>query len=176
LVRGRVVSRGSPLAGVDVISLPDPQAYAESADSTDVKGGDARTGADGGFVVSLAPRGGGEVRVGGGDYPVRRFPLPRVSVPLVDLGDIELGGPIEVTFALDQDPGCDMRAIGPIGRMGLQVIGASRTLTAVFTITFPEEGTWEVHLVCGRAERPLAPALVSITQASAGKELRMQVR
>lgn len=176
LVRGRVVSRGSPLGGVDVISLPDPQAYAESADSTDVKGGDARTGADGRFVVSLAPRGGGELRVGGGDYPIRRFPLPRAPVPIVDLGDIELGGPIEVTFALDQDPGCDIGATGPIGRTGLQVIGGSRTMAGVFTVAFPEEGTWEVHLVCGRAERALAPALVSITQASAGKEMRMQVR
>lgn len=176
LVRGRVVSRGSPLGGVDVISLPDLQAYAESADSTDVKGGDARTGVDGRFVVSLAPRGGGELRVGGGDYPIRRFPLPRVPVPIVDLGDIELGGPIEVTFALDQDPGCDIRATGPIGRTGLQVIGGSRRTAGVFAVAFPEEGTWEVHLVCGRAERPLAPALVSITQASAGTEVRMQVR
>jgi hypothetical protein len=176
LVRGRVVSRGSPLAGVNVLSLPDPEAYAQSADSTDVKGGDARTGADGSFVVSLAPRGGGEVRVGGGDYPVRRFPLPRVPVPVVDLGEIELGGPIEVTFALDQDPGCDIRATGPIGRTGLQVIGGSRTSGGVFTIAFPEEGTWEVNLACGRVERSLAPPLVSITQASAGKEIRMQVR
>jgi hypothetical protein len=175
-VHGRVVAGGKPLAGVDVISLPDPQMYAQAADLTDVKGGDGRTGLDGYFIVSLAAAGGGEVRIGGGSYPIRRFPLPRTPVPVVDLGDIDLGASIQVTVVLDRDPGCDIRATGPIGRSGLQVIGGNRAAPGVFTIAFPEEGTWEVHLLCGRDEHALAPSLVSITQANAGKEIRMEIR
>jgi len=175
-VRGRVVAGGKPLSGVDVISLPDPHVYARAADLTDVKGGDARTGSDGRFVVSLAPGGGGEVRIGGGSYPIQRFPLPPTPVPVLDLGDIDLGAPIQVTIVLDRDPGCDIRATGPIGRSGLQVIGGTREGPGLFTIAFPEEGTWDVHLLCGHDEHALIPALVSITQAHAGKEVRMVIR
>ena len=175
-VRGRVVAGGKPLAGVDVISLPDPVAYAQAADLTEVKGGDARTGGDGRFAVSTAPGGGGELRIGGGAYPIRRFPLPRAPLPIVDLGDIELGVPIEVTILLDRDPGCDLRATGPVGRAGLQVIGGSRTAPGLFRITFPEEGLWEVHLACGRDELALAPTVITITQGSAGSTLRFVVR
>lgn len=175
-VRGRVVSRGEPVAGVDIVSLPDTQAYLQSADMTDLKGGDGRTGGDGRFAVTLSPAGGGEVRVGGGRYPIRRFPLPRRATPVVDLGDIDLGAPLDVTIVLDQDPGCEVRATGPIGHAGLQVIGGSRIAPGLFRITFPEEGTWEVQLACGRNERPLAPGLVTITQATAGKEMRFVVR
>jgi hypothetical protein len=116
------------------------------------------------------------VRVGGGNHPIRRFTLPRAPIPLVDLGDIDLGGPIEVTVVLDRDPGCDIRATGPIGRSGLQVVGGTRAGPGLFNIAFPEEGTWEVHLLCGRDEHALVPAFVSITQANAGKEVRMAVR
>jgi hypothetical protein len=175
-VRGRVMAGGKPMAGVDVISLPDPQAVAQAADLTDIKGGDGRTGADGRFAVSVAPGGGGEVRVGGGRYPIRRFPLPRAPLPLVDLGDIDLGAPIEVTITLDREPGCDVRATGPVGRSGLQVITGTRVGPGLFRITFPEEGTWQVHLLCGRDEHALVPSLVSITQANSGKEIRMVVR
>jgi hypothetical protein len=175
-VRGRVVAGGKPLSSVDVISVPDPQTYAQAADLTDVKGGDSRTGADGRFIVSLAPGGGGEVRIGGGSYPIRRFPLPPTPVPVVDLGDIDLGSPIQVTIVLDRDPGCDIRAIGPVGHSGLQVIAGARSGPGLLTIAFPEEGTWEVHLLCGHDEHALVPALVSITQANAGKEIRLVIR
>jgi hypothetical protein len=175
-VRGRVASAGKPLAGVDVISLPDPEAYAQAADLTEVKGGDARTGADGRFAVSMAPGGGGELRVGGGAYPIKRFPLPRAPLPIVDLGDIELGVSIEVMILLDRDPGCEVRATGPIGRAGLQVIAGSRTAPGLFRVPFPEEGLWQVHLACGRDERALAPTAISVTQGSAGSTVRFVVR
>jgi hypothetical protein len=175
-VRGRVVAGGKPLAGVDVISLPDPQTYVQAADLTEVKGGDARTAADGRFFVSMAPGGGGELRIGGGAYPIRRFPLPRAPLPIVDLGDIELGLPIDVTILLDRDPGCDVQATGPIGRAGLQVIAGSRTAPGLFRIAFPEEGFWEVHLACGRDERPLAPTVIIVTQGSAASTVRLVVR
>jgi hypothetical protein len=116
------------------------------------------------------------VRVGGGSHPIRRFPLPRAPLPIVDLGDIDLGAPIEVSVTLDRDPGCDIRATGPVGRSGLQVIVGTRAAPGLFRIAFPEEGTWEIHLLCGRDEHALVPSLVSITQANRGKELRLLIR
>ena len=94
-VRGRVTVGGVPAAGVDVISVPNPLAFERARDPVDVKGGDARTAADGRFVLALAPGGGGQLRIGGGRHPVVRIPLPRQPVPLLELGDIELGRPIE---------------------------------------------------------------------------------
>jgi hypothetical protein len=175
-VRGRVVMAGKPLAQADVISLPSPEAFSSAADLVDLKGGDTRTGEDGRFAVMLAAGGGGELRVGGGTLPIRRIPLPRAPVPLLDLGDIELGSPLELAIVLDQDSACDLRATGPIGQSGLQIITGARTGPGLFRIVLPEAGLWAFELLCGKEERPLAPPTVLLTPASAGKEFRFAVR
>jgi hypothetical protein len=176
LVRGRVVSGGRPLEGVPVVSVPDPQAIRDAIDPIDLKGGDARTGVDGRFVVSQSAAGGGELRVGGAPYAVRRLSLPRVPSPLIDLGDVDLGTPIVVTIALDQDPGCDLRAAGPVGQTGLQVVSGQRSGPGLFRLALPEAGMWELGLACGRVERALSPSVVSIDAARAGQEVRVMVR
>ena len=84
-------------------------------------------------------------------------------MPIVELGDIDLGRGITLSIALDQDPGCDLRAAGPIGRAGLRIVTATRTGPGLFRMTLPEEGSWEFGLVCGRDERALAPAVVRVT-------------
>jgi len=166
IARGRVLAGGTPAAGVDVTVVPDPYAAALAEDLVDLKGGDARTGLDGRFAVTLAVGGGGEVRVGGGTHPVRRVPLPAARVPIVELGDIELGHGVSVSIALDEDPGCDVRAAGPIGRAGLRIVTATRTGPGLFSMTLPEEGTWEFGLLCGRDERALLPSVVRVTGQS----------
>ena len=175
-VRGRVVMAGKPLARADVISLPGPDAFAGADDFVDLKGGDARTGEDGRFAVMVAASGGGELRVGGGALPIRRIPLPRVPVPLLDLGDIDLGSSLELAIVLDQDSACDLRATGPIGQSGLQIVMGARTAPGLFRIVLPEAGLWAFELLCGKEERPLSPATVQVTPASAGKEFRFAVR
>ena len=175
-VRGRVVMAGKPLAQADVISLPSPDAFSDADDLVDLKGGDTRTGEDGRFAVMLAAGGGGELRVGGGTLPIRRIPLPRAPVPLLDLGDIDLGSPLELAIVLDQDSACDLRATGPIGQSGLQIVTGARTGPGLFRVVLPEAGLWAFELLCGREERPLAPATVQVTPASAGKEFRFAVR
>ena len=100
--RGRVLAGGKPVAGVDVISVPDPAAYGAAQDPIDLKGGDARTALDGRFSLSLPSGGGGELRIGGGAYAVTRVALPRAPLPLVDLGDIELARAVAVAVVLDQ--------------------------------------------------------------------------
>jgi hypothetical protein len=176
IARGRVLVGGKPAAGVDVIAVPDPSAFAASADPIDLKGGDARTDREGQFSIALAPGGGGELRVGGGTRPVRRVPLPRVPLALVELGDIELGAPIVVNVTVDQDPGCDLRATGPIGRSGLQILAASRAGPGLFRLTLPEEGLWELGAVCGGDERPVTPAVVRITAGDRPQEVKLMIQ
>jgi hypothetical protein len=176
VARGRVLSGGQPAAGVDVLSAPDPEAYSTAADPIDLKGGDARTGADGRFAVALAPLAGGELRIGGGRYPTVRVTLPRLALPLVELGDIELGRAIALSIVLDQDPGCDLRVTGPIGKTGLRMIAATRTGPGLFSITLPEEGSWEFVLSCGRVERAVAPAVVTFSAHDGPRDVHLIVR
>ncbi len=175
-VRGRVLAGGKPLAGVDVISLPRPEAFMAADDPVEVKGGDTRTGQDGRFEVTLAASGGGELRVGGGTRPIKRIPLPREPVPLLDLGDIDLGSPLEITIVLDQESACDVRATGPIGQSGLQIVTAVRTGPGLFRMVIPEPGMWVFGLLCSGDERALSPPVIQISPATAGKEVRFSVR
>lgn len=174
--RGRVLRAGKPVAAVDVISLPGPEAVRSADDLVDLKGGDTRTGEDGRFAVMLAAIGGGELRVGGGVHPIRRIPLPRAPAPLVDLGDIDLGSPLEITIVLDQESACDVRATGPIGQSGLQIVMAAPTGPGLFRIVLPEPGLWAFGLLCGGEPRPLSPLTMQITPAHAGKEVRFSIR
>jgi hypothetical protein len=176
VARGRVMAEGKPLGGVDVFSAPDPGTYASAVDPIDLKGGDARTGPDGRFSIALAPGGGGELRVGGGPYAVMRVPLPHAALPLVELGDIELGRGLSVSVALDQDPGCDLLATGPVGKTGLHIVNATRTGPGLFSVALPEEGSWEFVLMCGRVERTLTPSIVAISTGSGPHEVHLIVR
>ena len=175
-VRGRVLRAGKPIADVDVISVPAPEAFRNADDFIDLKGGDTRTGADGRFAVMLAASGGGELRVGGGIHPIKRVPLPRAPAPLLDVGDIDLGSPLDIRIVLDQETPCDARATGPIGRTGLQIVMASPTGPGMFRIVLPEPGLWSFALLCGREPRALSPLIMEITEAHAGKEVRFQIR
>jgi hypothetical protein len=174
--RGRVVRAGKPVAGVNVMSLPALEAFRTAEDPIDVKGGDARTGEDGRFAVMLAASGGGELRVGGGVFPTRRIPLPRVPVAVLDLGDIDLGAPLEITIVLDQDSPCDVRAIGPVGQSGLQIVPGTRAGPGLFRLALPEPGLWAFGLQCGREERPLSPPAVQLSPAHNGKEVHFSIR
>jgi hypothetical protein len=179
IVRGRVLIAGKPAPGVDVIGVPAQDAFRSAEDLLDLKGGDARTGPDGRFTVTPAAAGGGELRVGGGKASIRRIPLPRVAPPLLDLGDIELGSPLDITIVLDQDPaamGCDVRAAGPAGQSGLQIVGAVRTAPALYRMVVPEPGVWVFQLLCGKEGRPLVPPTMQISAGTSGKEVRFSVR
>ena len=175
LVRGRVVSGGQPLAGVDVVSVPDAEAMMRTRDITDVKGGDAKTGPDGRFVVALASTAGGELRIGGGSYAIRRVPLPRSAKTSVDLGDIDLEAPIELQIAIEGDPGCTLQAVGPIGKIGLQVVTAVREPTG-HRLAVPEPGLWQFGLACAAGRRSLMPDSIQVTRAMAGTSVQFAVR
>lgn len=175
VIRGRVVAGGRPLEGVDVIGVPDQDTVRNAADLLDVKGGDARTGRDGRFAV-FVPSAGGELRIGGGRFAVRRIPLPRPAPASLDLGDIDLGAPIAISVVLNDDPECVVRAAGPVGRTGLQVVHGTRTAPGLHTLLIPEPGFWEFGLWCGERERALSPGVVEIGPGLSGKEVRFVVR
>jgi len=175
LARGRVVSRGRPVAGISVISVPDPVRFNDAGDVTDVKGGDARTDADGRFAVMLAPTGGGELRIGGGSYAVTRVPLPATPATSVDLGEVEIAAPISFVVTIEGDPGCILQAVGPIGRMGLQIVNAARD-SAGHRISVPESGLWQFGLLCAAGRRSLAPGSMSVTPGLEGTVVRFVVR
>ena len=176
VARGRVLAGGHPAEGVDVISVPDTGTFSAAPDMTDVKGGDARTAPDGTFAVALSPSGGGELRIGGGEYPVRRIPLPRSPVPMFDVGNVELGQAIRISVVLDRDVSCGVRVAGPAGRTGLQIIAAVRTSSGAFDVALPEPGLWEFTLTCAEERRSLSPSVVQISSSHAGREVRMVVR
>jgi hypothetical protein len=177
MARGRVVAAGKPLAGIDIISVPDRATFNAARDVTEIKGGDARTAADGRFSVVVASTGGGELRISGGPYAVRRVPLPRPAVPLVDLGDIELVPGIDIKIVFDRAvDGCTLRAVGPIGRTGMQIVTAVRNNDGTYGAIIPEPGLWQFGLACAVGRHPLSPASVQITPAHAGKEVPFVVK
>jgi hypothetical protein len=142
---------------------------------TDAKGGDARTGADGRFQVAASAAGGGELRIGGGQYAVTRIRLPRPVAPITDVGDIDLAPALELTVVLDRDPGCLVQAIGPIGRVGLQMVAATRAPDGSQKLRLPETGEWQFVLVCGNERRALVPSTMRIDGKEAGKQMRFHV-
>jgi hypothetical protein len=175
LVRGRVMSGGHPVGGVDVVSVPDAETLTQTRDVTEVKGGDAKTGKDGRFAVALATAGGGELRIGGGAYAVRRVPLPRSATSGIELGDVELEAPIELVVSVDRDPGCTLQMVGPLGRMGLQIVNGVRDPSG-HRIALPEAGMWQAGLVCPAGRRLLLPESIQITRAMAGTVVQVSVR
>ncbi len=176
IVRGRVLAGGVPVDGVAIVSVPDAATFNAVADLTDAKGGDAKTGTDGRFSVMASAAGGGELRVGGGPYAVKRIALPRPPVPTLDLGDIDLGTAIELLVVLDRDPGCVVQAVGPVGRTGLQIVTGVRRGDGSFKVSVPEPGLWQFGLLCREQRRSLSPGMVQIGAANQGKEIRFTVR
>ena len=175
LVRGRVVSRRRPLAGVAVVSVPDAESVTQVRDVTEIKGGDAKTGQDGRFAVALSAAGGGELRIGGGGYAVRRVPLPRSLTSAIDIGDVELEDPLELFVTIDGDPGCTLQMIGPVGKMGLQVVEGVRDPRG-YRVGVPEPGLWQFGLSCAAGRRLLQPDSIQITRAMAGTTVQFTVR
>jgi hypothetical protein len=174
--RGRVTVGGRPAAGVPVVSVPDMHAIGELDDPLEARGGDGQTGEDGRFVVALPPRGGGELRIGGGAHGVRRVPLPPGRADSLDLGDIELAPVIVMTFTVDQDPGCDLVLVGPEGHAGLQIVTARRIQAATFEATLPEEGQWRPLLSCGDRERAVAPPVVVVKAGNPHAPVALRVQ
>ena len=163
-VTGRVLRDGAPAPGVAVAVLPDLAQFAAAADVTEVRGGETRTDVDGRFVVALASRGAGELRIGDERSGVHRVPLgpAETQPPLVDIGTIELGAVAPTIFVFEGSDACDLLITGPIGRTGLAVVRAVRLGPALFQADLPEAGRWQLAAVCGGRERPVVPSAIDV--------------
>ena len=176
VVRGRVLAAGKPVPGVNVTSVPDAATFRGAEDMTEVKGGDTRTDASGRFSVMVAASGGGELRIGGGKYAVTRVPLPRPPQASLDLGDIDLGATIDVVVVLDRDPGCQVRAAGPLGVTGLHLVFGVRNGEGTYAVALPEPGLWQFDLMCADGRRALEPSSRHIDRADTAKPLRFVLK
>ncbi len=175
MIVGRVLRDGRPVAGVPVVVMPDLPLFASGADITELRGGETRTGPDGRFTVAAAARGSGELRVGDETAGVRRVPLARAESlpPRLDIGTIELGGDAAVTLVLEAAEGCDLLLAGPIGRLGLATIRATRLGPAVFEVKPPEPGQYHVVAMCAGTERPVRPPIVEVATGHPNQTIRL---
>jgi hypothetical protein len=149
-ITGRVVKQGLPLAGVPVLILPLLDGLAESRDLLERIGQESQSDATGQFLVAVPSRFGGEVRIGSNSTGIvrRRF-AAGTGRSVIDLGDIELGVRPTVEVHFDGRQNCDVAAVGPLGRVGMQVIAGIRNGGGSWRLQPPERGRWSIVVTCG---------------------------
>ncbi len=129
MVVGRILRDRLPAEGVPVTVMPHVVDLASGADPLEQMGMETRSDATGRFRVAVSQGGAGEVRVGSNATGiVRRAFGAGGGTTAIDVGDVELPGPRRIDVLLDGVDGCELAAVGPLGRVGLQIVMASRQL------------------------------------------------
>jgi hypothetical protein len=176
---GRVLtSAGVPEPGALVRIVPGIETWKGASDRL------ARlpletTSADGGRFSIVTPDAGDfllEVRgVAGGlaRLPIRRSPLsPRV----IDLGDVRLPEPLELTVRVAR---CSSGALSMSGPLGGEtslpsVVRAPLDAAGAASLRLPEGGAWAAWASCGGSNVTLDPGLLPDVAILAGIELRFE--
>jgi hypothetical protein len=163
LVRGRVLQDGVPLASALVRALPSIEAVASARNPAFLASESLRTGPTGRFEV-LAPDEGHVVLSIAGQRASRRIDLGDGSTlaDALDVGDVELGEPIDLDVVADLPPGCELHAAGPIGTTGLSVVRSTFIGPGRWRLKPPLAGRWLVGAVCGGKELALDPQMVQL--------------
>jgi hypothetical protein len=163
-VMGRVTSGGEPLAGVPILILPLLEGLTASGDPLEHIGQEIRSDSAGRFRVPVPSRAAGDVRIGSNATGIVRRRVESGAGPsLIDLGDIELRRPSTVVVRLDGHDGCDMGAVGPLGRVGMQIIAANRHGPGTWRLHPPERGRWSLVATCAGKALTLEPATFEVT-------------
>ncbi len=163
IVVGRILQDGLPAEGVPVMVVPHFVDLASGADPLEKMGMETRSDATGRFRVAVSRGETGEVRVGSNATGiVRRSFGAGGGTAAIDVGDVELPGPRRVDVLLDGADGCELAAVGPLGRVGLQVVVASRQRRGIHLLELPEAGRWSLALTCAGVEVALEPAFVNV--------------
>jgi hypothetical protein len=159
---GRVLSRGVPVAGARVRFVPDADAWAAASDPRALVTPEIFTDLGGRFVLRLPPERSGTVQIiaGGGASTRVAIPGGRKKGD-VDIGDIAAPEPIHVTVRLLDGSACDLFAVGPLGSLGLSVVGAMRA-NGAYWFELPEAGTWNLAAECGGTTRALLPPMLAV--------------
>jgi hypothetical protein len=162
-VSGRVLQRGVPVPAARVRFVPDQTSWAASVDPGDYIVNDVYAGADGRFTLTLPARREGVIQVTAPDGAMMRLPSPSPDNMEASLGDIILPAPIQVRLRLLDGPAdCALFAIGPLGRLGLSIVPAARSLD-VYDLSLPEPGAWGLNAECGGRVREVDPPVISST-------------
>jgi hypothetical protein len=160
---GRVTTRGVPLAAVPVLILPLLDGLAQSTDLLEKIGQESRSDASGRFALAVPSRAGGDVRIGSNITGiVRRSFGPGSARAIIDLGDIDLGAPVVARVWVDGSDRCEVSAVGPLGRVGMQVIVADPEGAGVWRLEPPERGTWSLVVTCGGAVASTEPSALEL--------------
>ena len=99
------------------------------------------TADDGQFDVAVPSEGDGQLLIGNATGPRIRVPYPEVSKlgPVVELGDLAL--PPSADLLVRFRPGCEVRAAGPVGDLGLTMVEASyNAVSGLYRLRIPEPG------------------------------------
>lgn len=160
-MRGRVVSKGAPIARATVDFPPDHGAYVNAVDPFDVVSVEAVTGRDGRFDLTLPPEGATAVRVRTDRMTARR-PLAFGRATVIDVGDIELPSAIVVAVNYAGDQRCVLFAVGPFGSSGVSTVESTSAAPGVRQLLLPEPGRWVIAAKCGSREVPVAPGILEV--------------
>jgi hypothetical protein len=174
IVVGRVTSGGAPVAGAPVLILPLLEGLAASDDPLQQIGQEIRSDSTGRFRAAVPSRAAGEVRIGSNATGIVRRRLGSgAGRALIDLGDVELGRPPVIRVLFDGHDQCEIGAVGPLGRVGMQVIAATRDGSGAWLLRPPESGTWSLVGTCVAKTLTLEPALFEIEPGGTDRTLRV---
>ena len=170
---GRVLRNRLPVAGARVHFVPTLAAWAASADPMANLSEDALSAADGTFELTLPERHLGELQVIAQDGAMTRRPILDAADARrnpITVGDISIPEPLRVVVRVleaFERPACDLIAIGPLGKLGLQTVRASSAVN-VYTLDLPESGQWTFTADCGGRTRSVVPIMATIPPPTPG--------
>jgi hypothetical protein len=175
-VVGRVTSRGVPVAGVPVMILPVLEGLAASADPLERIGQESRSDATGRFVLAVPSRAGGDVRIGSNATGIVRLRFGAAGGrATIDLGDVELPDRALVRVELDRHDDCDISAVGPLGHVGMQIVGAIREDAGIWRIEPPDHGRWSLVVTCSGNVVAVEPATFELKPDADPGDLTVRV-
>lgn len=165
LVRGRVIDSGVPVADATVTLLPSYAAVLAARNPAMLIGESVQTTADGRFelvapdegqVTLTALREGGAARIELGD--ARALPAT------VDLGDVRLDDPLDVTILLELPTSCVVAAAGPMGQPGIMLRRAESLAPGQWVLRSVLEGRWLIEASCAGADVALDPNMIDVSR------------
>jgi len=170
VTRGRVLRGSLPIGGARIRFVPTAAAWAAGDDPAAFFGDEAASAGDGSFAIALPEQHAGELQIVTADGAVARLPIAVAAdahTGEIALGDIAIPDPRRVVVRLlepAQAPPCTLIAVGPMGRLGMQMVRASSP-DNIYTFDLPEAGEWTFSADCGGRSRTLAPMMATIPAA-----------
>jgi hypothetical protein len=167
---GRVLRHRMPLAGARIRFVPNIQAWGASVNPAANLAAETASADDGVFEIVLPEQSTGELQIVAADGVAARVPIADAPVRArtIELGDVVILDPRRIVVRLLeplQSPPCDLLAIGPLDRLGMQIVRASSSVN-VYTLDLPESGRWTFSADCGGHIQSVAPTIATVPSAA----------